>query len=349
MDPFRTVANYPEHETYIGHRGARALSMPEGRCFFCDHTNPAAAKFCNECGSPLHLKLCAQCEAINDRAARTCYQCGATDSALGVTPEVVAETPGGQNLDATPPIVSRDLGAPGGQTLDATPPIISRDLGAPGGQTLDATLAVVSQNVRAAAKWRSSSRVAMVAAPPLVLLSALAAFAYFAYTHSVQLKEWLSMIAVTVDPGGRGTPISVTGMSGLPASSTQTESVGAATVAAAEPAVLSRTTGPAPDLAISPVRLDPASATGATGADGLTPTSDKTSAAATSRPQASAGEQASTAPAAAHVKGKTSTSGKTTAKKTKKAEPSKTRPAQATPSTRASTTTVAAPKTAERK
>src|SRR5215471_9532148 len=30
-------------------------------CRFCDHYNPAGAKFCNDCGSPLHLKPCEQC------------------------------------------------------------------------------------------------------------------------------------------------------------------------------------------------------------------------------------------------------------------------------------------------
>src|SRR5437773_7655112 len=46
-------------------------------CRFCDHANPAGARFCNECGSPLYLKPCPQCEAVNDGAAPQCFQCGA--------------------------------------------------------------------------------------------------------------------------------------------------------------------------------------------------------------------------------------------------------------------------------
>src|SRR5205814_1650587 len=47
-------------------------------CRFCDHANPAGARFCNQCGSPLYLKPCPQCEAVNNSAAPQCFQCGAT-------------------------------------------------------------------------------------------------------------------------------------------------------------------------------------------------------------------------------------------------------------------------------
>ncbi len=51
--------------------------MVTATCLFCSYSNLASAKFCNDCGSPLHLKPCSQCEAINDRAAEKCYMCGA--------------------------------------------------------------------------------------------------------------------------------------------------------------------------------------------------------------------------------------------------------------------------------
>ena len=54
-------------------------------CHFCAHINPEVAKFCSDCGSPLHLKPCPQCEAINDVTAETCYQCGAPFDAASVT------------------------------------------------------------------------------------------------------------------------------------------------------------------------------------------------------------------------------------------------------------------------
>jgi hypothetical protein len=47
-------------------------------CFCCDHRNPVGAKFCNACGTPLHLKPCKHCEAINVRAAAHCHGCGET-------------------------------------------------------------------------------------------------------------------------------------------------------------------------------------------------------------------------------------------------------------------------------
>ena len=45
------------------------------QCLFCDHINPAGAKFCNDCGSSLHAKRCSQCAAINDQAAKNCSKC----------------------------------------------------------------------------------------------------------------------------------------------------------------------------------------------------------------------------------------------------------------------------------
>jgi hypothetical protein len=51
--------------------------MFASQCLFCGHANPAAAKYCNDCAAPLHLKKCKQCDAINDRPATNCYKCGA--------------------------------------------------------------------------------------------------------------------------------------------------------------------------------------------------------------------------------------------------------------------------------
>jgi ribosomal protein L40E len=51
--------------------------MFASQCLFCGHTNPAGAKFCNDCASPMHLKPCNRCDAINDLPAKNCYKCGA--------------------------------------------------------------------------------------------------------------------------------------------------------------------------------------------------------------------------------------------------------------------------------
>ena len=50
--------------------------MHPSQCAFCGHDNPVSAKFCNECGSPLHLALCA-CGAINEVTEARCHECGA--------------------------------------------------------------------------------------------------------------------------------------------------------------------------------------------------------------------------------------------------------------------------------
>ena len=52
------------------------------QCLFCDQPNPDAAKFCNECGTPLHFKPCPQCDGINGRFAESCYRCGAAFSPI---------------------------------------------------------------------------------------------------------------------------------------------------------------------------------------------------------------------------------------------------------------------------
>jgi ribosomal protein L40E len=44
-------------------------------CPFCDHGNPADAKFCSACGGALHLVPCPRCGAVSDVTATTCYQC----------------------------------------------------------------------------------------------------------------------------------------------------------------------------------------------------------------------------------------------------------------------------------
>ena len=63
----------PPHWTFA----ARAAYFGDRMCAFCDHRNPAGAKFCNNCASPLHLKPCKQCDTVNHQSATNCYKCGA--------------------------------------------------------------------------------------------------------------------------------------------------------------------------------------------------------------------------------------------------------------------------------
>jgi hypothetical protein len=51
--------------------------MSASLCSFCTHANPEGSKFCNQCGSPLHLAPCAHCGSVNDIGAPACHQCGA--------------------------------------------------------------------------------------------------------------------------------------------------------------------------------------------------------------------------------------------------------------------------------
>ena len=72
---------------------ARAGYFGDRVCRFCDHHNPVGANFCNDCGSPLHLKPCNQCDAVNLQAATNCYKCGAECPALFTTPEATPVLP----------------------------------------------------------------------------------------------------------------------------------------------------------------------------------------------------------------------------------------------------------------
>jgi ribosomal protein L40E len=85
----------PPHWTFA----ARAAYFGDRMCAFCNHRNPAGAKFCNDCASPLHLKPCKQCDAVNDQAATNCYKCGAACPVLFST---AAATRGLSTADSTP-------------------------------------------------------------------------------------------------------------------------------------------------------------------------------------------------------------------------------------------------------
>ena len=45
------------------------------RCLTCNSGNPADAKYCCSCGSPLQI-VCARCGASNPPDARFCPECG---------------------------------------------------------------------------------------------------------------------------------------------------------------------------------------------------------------------------------------------------------------------------------
>jgi hypothetical protein len=48
------------------------------QCSFCQHENVPGARFCAECGSPLHLRVCpnSKCGKVSDVNAKQCEHCG---------------------------------------------------------------------------------------------------------------------------------------------------------------------------------------------------------------------------------------------------------------------------------
>jgi len=79
----------PPHWTFA----ARAAYFGDRMCPFCDRRNPADARFCNECASPLHLKPCNQCNRVNEQAATRCYECGTAFPSSPLTSETTQMSP----------------------------------------------------------------------------------------------------------------------------------------------------------------------------------------------------------------------------------------------------------------
>ena len=131
------------------------------QCLFCKHDNPQGSKFCNECGSPLHLKLCSECEAINEAASKYCYKCGAAFSAV---PDATA--------GEAPTAIESVMQVPDEAGTSIAPPFVDESPPAP----------------------RSRLRRGLaVALTPLAFLGATAIGGYYAYRNPVQVREWLGV------------------------------------------------------------------------------------------------------------------------------------------------------------
>jgi hypothetical protein len=93
------------------HDERRPAAVKSGHCRFCGHPNPAAAKYCNDCGSPLSLRPCALCGAINALGAMRCHAC---DAALpcATDAEIAREAaPSGTPASPAPDVDGRGLPA----------------------------------------------------------------------------------------------------------------------------------------------------------------------------------------------------------------------------------------------
>jgi hypothetical protein len=109
LEPLQDQRTRASMELRLLHRLQRAppvfklhpvTSMSTSSCRFCAHANPEGAKFCNDCGSPLHLKPCPQCEAITDVSAENCHQCGAPFATSGVADALAKSIPASRIADA---------------------------------------------------------------------------------------------------------------------------------------------------------------------------------------------------------------------------------------------------------
>lgn len=78
-------------------------------CPLCAHANPAGAKFCNECGSPLKLVACKRCDAINRASAGCCYRCGAPLASSAPAPDAQERDSRPIGLDAQAQWVEEEL------------------------------------------------------------------------------------------------------------------------------------------------------------------------------------------------------------------------------------------------
>jgi len=90
------------------------------RCPFCSHENPSGARFCNECGSPLHLAPCTHCDAVNDIELSACHGCGAPLPRVPHAGEIpTIEAPAAESADEPSHTISSDIDT---DALDAAPP-----------------------------------------------------------------------------------------------------------------------------------------------------------------------------------------------------------------------------------
>lgn len=60
------------------------------KCSFCQFDNVPGARFCAECGSPLHLKVCPGCGKVSDVTATSCEHCHAPFPRIDLAPPVTA-------------------------------------------------------------------------------------------------------------------------------------------------------------------------------------------------------------------------------------------------------------------
>ena len=97
-------------------------------CCVCQHTNPADAKYCNECGDLLRQKLCARCNAVSRIGARNCDHCGADlDEAEAAVLEVAPSASPLSGLRSAMPTGARFNFDKGKRADHSNPPVSAED------------------------------------------------------------------------------------------------------------------------------------------------------------------------------------------------------------------------------
>jgi len=188
--------------------------MSDTRCLFCTHDNPVGSRFCNDCGSPLHLKPCPQCEAVSDFEAGACHQCGfqfvvsPTDTQGAYADAAIADAPAELAAVEQTAGVSRDSGPA------HVPESFAASLGTHEmriGDIARGTLVPATAGERR--RLFALPRRALVADAPLealrarrahhviiaaTLVVAAGALAYFVYRPHAALNSWLAELQLDV-------------------------------------------------------------------------------------------------------------------------------------------------------
>jgi hypothetical protein len=93
-------------------------------CPFCGHQNPAAAKFCNECGSPLHLTPCSGCGAVNNLGEAQCWRC----AKVLLSPAASPTAPRLETRPGAPALLPGALAPPTEQELERELAVLEREV-----------------------------------------------------------------------------------------------------------------------------------------------------------------------------------------------------------------------------
>jgi hypothetical protein len=68
-------------------------------CPYCTFRNERGARFCADCGAPLHLKPCPKCSKVDDVMVRQCLGCG-----TAFPPIELYDPETGESIGAPPPV-----------------------------------------------------------------------------------------------------------------------------------------------------------------------------------------------------------------------------------------------------